>query len=108
MTAFERDVRAAVYESFRGTGRGPSAADLGASLRAGGDDVRSALAGLAAAHALVLQPDGESVRMAHPFSGVPTDSVVTVGVRQWFANCAWDGLAIIGLFGGNGRLETLA
>lgn len=44
--------------------------------------------------------------MAHPFSGVPTDAVVTVAGRQWFANCAWDGLAIIGLFGGTGRLET--
>lgn len=106
MTTFERDVRAAVYWGFRETGRSPSVADLAAGLEASGADVRGALAGLAAAHALVLQPDGESVRMAHPFSGVPTDAVVSVGDRRWFANCAWDGLAIIGLFGGTGRLET--
>lgn len=106
MTEFERDVRAAVYHGFRETGRSPSAADLAASLRSSVGDVRAALARLAESHALVLQSDGDSVRMAHPFSGVATDSVVTVGDKQWFANCAWDGLAIIGLFGGNGRLET--
>lgn len=106
MTTFERDVRAAVYDGFRETGRSPSTADLAATLGSSAGDVRTALRALAGAHALVLQPDGESVRMAHPFSGVPTDTVVTVGDRQWFANCVWDGLAIIGLFGGAGRLDT--
>jgi hypothetical protein len=106
MTEFEREVRAAVYQGFRETGRSPSAAELAAAVDASRADIRVALAGLAGAHALVLQPDGESIRMAHPFSGVPTDAVVTITDRQWFANCAWDGLAIIGLFGGTGRLET--
>ena len=106
MTEFERDVRAAVYDGFRETGRSPSLTGLAEVVGASGADVRAALGGLAARHALVLQPDGETVRMAHPFSGFLTDAVVTVGGRRWFANCVWDGLAIIGLFGGSGRLAT--
>ena len=37
--------------------------------------------------------------MAHPFSGIETDCAVTVDKRHWFANCVWDGLSILALFG---------
>jgi len=43
---------------------------------------------------LVLETDGSSIRMAPPFSGVPTQHVVIVDGKQYFANCAWDALAI--------------
>lgn len=43
--------------------------------------------------------------MAHPFSGIETDFRVTVGPRRWFANCAWDGLALLALLG-DGSLAT--
>mgnify|MGYP002260981813 CR=1 FL=1 len=43
----------------------------------------------------MLIPGTDSVWMAHPFSGVPTDFVVTINGRRWFANCVWDGLAIL-------------
>lgn len=43
--------------------------------------------------------------MAHPFSAVATDFLVTIGDRQWYANCVWDGLAILALLG-EGILET--
>ena len=36
---------------------------------------------------------------------VPTDFVVRRQDRQWFANCAWDGLGILALLG-DGILET--
>ena len=64
-----------------------------------------ALHALADEHRLVLTPGTDSVWMAHPFSAVPTDFVVNVGERRWFANCVWDGLSILGLFG-DGVLET--
>ena len=106
MTERERDVRAAVYGAFRDTGKAPAAGELAVTLGLSGDDILDALRGLAAAHALVLRPDGASIWMAHPFSGIPTDFLVTVGARRWFANCVWDGLAIIGILGGSGRLDT--
>lgn len=37
--------------------------------------------------------------MAHPFSGVATSYRAVVGSRSWYANCAWDGLAILSLPG---------
>lgn len=107
MTDFERDVRAAVYAGFRDTSSAPTPAALATTLGSSREAVVAALQALAQDHCLVLQPDGESVWMAHPFSAVPTDFVVSIGDRRWFANCAWDGLSILGLFG-DGRLETHA
>lgn len=37
--------------------------------------------------------------MALPFSAVPTDYRVESGSRSWWANCAWDALAIPRLLG---------
>lgn len=44
---------------------------------------------------LLLEPDGESIRMAPPFSGVPTQHRVVVEGRRYFANCAWDALGVV-------------
>ena len=61
-------------------------------------DVETALASLAEDHRLALADDG-SVLMAHPFSAVPTGYTAEVGDRSWYANCAWDALAILALLG---------
>ena len=53
---------------------------------------------------LVLDDDGE-IWMAAPFSAVPTDYVAVVNGRRHFGNCVWDGLGIIAMLGGIGRLE---
>ena len=45
---------------------------------------------------IVLDGAGRMV-MAHPFSAVVTDFVVSAGVRRWFANCAWDALTLIAI-----------
>jgi hypothetical protein len=44
-------------------------------------------------HLMVLGPQGE-LRMAHPFSAVPSDFQVISGDRRWYANCIWDALSI--------------
>jgi hypothetical protein len=105
LNAYERDIRAAVYASFRDTGRAPTTDELAAAAGAPQETVIAALRALADEHALVLLADGETIRMAHPFSGVATDFHVTAQDRCWTANCAWDGLAILALFG-DGRLDT--
>jgi hypothetical protein len=105
MNGFERDVRAAVYASFSVKSQVPTReilAKVTGSTRAA---VILALRALADEHCLVLLPDGESIWMAHPFSGIETDFVVTLGERRWFANCVWDGLSILALFG-DGSLDT--
>jgi Alkylmercury lyase len=52
-------------------------------------------------HRLVLTDTGR-IRMAHPFSGVATDVRVIVGNREWYGNCAWDGLGILAALGRDG------
>ena len=105
MNALERQVRASVYASFRDRAMPPSIAELSGMLGASHAEVSSALHSLAAEHCVVLVPGTESIWMAHPFSGVETDFLVTIGDRSWFANCVWDGLSILALLG-DGSLDT--
>lgn len=45
-------------------------------------------------HALFLEPDSDIIRMAHPFSGVPTPFSVQANGHTYWANCAWDAFGI--------------
>ena len=105
MNDFERQVRETVFQTLRDTGRPPSPSSIAASLGVATADVTSALHSLADGHRLVLRPGTDEVWMAHPFSAIPTDFVVRSRGREWFANCAWDGLAILALVG-DGTLTT--
>ena len=91
---FDSDVKLAVYRHFAATGQAPRLADIAHELKSTGDDVRAAYARLRANRVLLLEPDGESIRMAPPFSGVPTPHTVEAGGRTYSANCAWDALGI--------------
>ena len=91
---FETQVKLAVYRHFARTGEPPELGDVAGPLGCSREDVRGAYARLRADRVLLLEPDGEAIRMAPPFSGVPTQHVVEVGRRSYFANCAWDALGI--------------
>ena len=108
MNDFERRVRVSVYASFRDKSHPPSITELSDTLGASPEEVSSAIRNLAEEHCLVLVPGTEAIWMAHPFSGIETDFVVSIGERRWFANCVWDGLSILALFGGEvgGSLDT--
>jgi len=45
-------------------------------------------------HAFFLEPGTLTVRMANPFSGIPTDFKVHANGKTYYANCAWDMLGI--------------
>jgi hypothetical protein len=89
----ERDlhVRNHVYRRFVELGRAPTFAELQDEL---GADVEGALRRLQDAHALVLEPDRLEIRMANPFSAVPTPYLVEADGRSWYGNCAWDAFGI--------------
>jgi hypothetical protein len=59
------------------------------------------------AHALVLDSDTGEIRMANPFSAVPTSYRVQVAGRWWYANCAWDAFGICAALQADGRIETV-
>ena len=87
-------VKLAIYRRFAATGARPSARDVATGVGATEAEVRESFARLRERRVLVLEPDGESIRMAPPFSGVPTPHRVTSGGVAYYANCAWDALGI--------------
>jgi hypothetical protein len=93
LSARDLAVRSAVYARFAAADV-PSASDVAADLAMDVDAVIECYERLAAAHALVLDPDSREVWMAMPFSAVPTAFRVEGLGRQWFANCAWDAFGI--------------
>lgn len=91
---FDTQVKLAVYRHFAESGRAPSPAEVEARVGAEVAMVLDAYGRLRAQRVLVLEADESSIRMAPPFSGVPTQHVVEVGPVHYFANCAWDALGI--------------
>jgi hypothetical protein len=61
---------------------------------------------LHAAHALVLNPATDEIRMMNPFSAVPTSYRVQANGRWWYGNCAWDAFGILGALHVDGRVES--
>jgi hypothetical protein len=98
------EVRLAVYGHFVVRQRAPSVEEV--SKRTGRPDaeVSSAFRELAEAHVLVLRPGTDEVRMAMPFSAVPTGFTVRVGERSWWANCAWDALGVLAALDADGEV----
>lgn len=90
----DRDVRFLVYRHFVETGRAPTVAVIASQLDVGQEVVGRSLARLESDHMLALAPGSRNVWMAHPFSAVPTPYPVETSERRYWANCAWDALAI--------------
>jgi len=98
-------VKLAVYHHFARTGRRPEPADIAERT---GLDVPRVLAGYQALRAqrlLLLEADGASIRMAPPFSGMPTQHRVEVEGIEYFANCAWDALGVPAALGKPGLVH---
>lgn len=87
-------IKLALYRHFATTGARPDAETLARAIGTTREDVLEAFATLRARRLLVLEPEGAAIRMAPPFSGVPTPHAVESGGVRYFANCAWDALGI--------------
>jgi hypothetical protein len=96
----ERDLalRNDIYRRFVELGRAPTFAELDAD--------EAALRRLHDAHAIVLEPDRPEIRMANPFSAVPTPHRVQARGRSWYANCAWDAFGIPAALGVDGHVSS--
>ena len=87
-------VRAYVYQHFAETTLAPTVADIAAHFQLSDAEAIEVLDELHARHALFLEPGTHDIRIANPFSAVPTDFVVQAQGRDYYANCAWDALGI--------------
>ena len=99
---FDATVRTAVYRHFAATGESPTLAAMSEAIGAPSEQVRDGYRRLYAKRMLVPAGDFASIRMAPPFSGIPTQHRVTVGGKQYFANCAWDACGVVSALGGTG------
>src|SRR2546430_15858025 len=98
MDDHDRWIRNLVYRRFIELGRAPTLAELTDGL---GGDAEPALQRLHEAHALLLEPDRPEIRMANPFSAVPTPHRVEASAHPWDGNFAWAPFRIpAGLHGG--------
>ena len=87
------ELRNATYRQFVELGRAPSADEVAAVVGLDAAEVRAGWRRLHAAHALVLDDVG-GIRMANPFSSVPTPFRVEAAGKRWYANCGWDAFGI--------------
>jgi hypothetical protein len=94
MDGSDLELRNRTYRRFVESGRAPTASELAAETGTPIDEVRAGWRRLHDAHAIVLDPAMAEIRMANPFSAVPTPHRVEVAGRTWFANCAWDAFGI--------------
>jgi Alkylmercury lyase len=104
----ERDLglRNLTYRLFVELGRAPSADEVADAAGLARPEVAAAWRRLHDAHALVLEPDTASIRMANPFSAVPSPHRVEAAGRSWYGNCAWDAFGICAALHVDGRVET--
>lgn len=87
-------VRAFIYDFIVTNERPPLVAETAEDMNLTRAQVHQLYSALDACHAIFLEPGTHSIRMAHPFSGVPTSFRVHVAGRDYWANCAWDALGI--------------
>jgi Alkylmercury lyase len=88
------EVKLDVYRTTAERGRPPEPGEITTRLGIPLADLRAAYARIQERRLLVLEPDGVTIRMAPPFSGVETQHRVRSGGTDYFANCAWDALGI--------------
>jgi hypothetical protein len=99
-------LRNLTYRLFVELGRAPTAEEVAGAAGSGADQVRAGWDRLHDAHALVLQRGTAEIRMANPFSAIPTAYRVLARDRWWYANCAWDAFGICAALRVDGRIET--
>ena len=104
----ERDLelRNMTYDLVVRLGHVPSSAEVADAAGIPRAEVVAAWQRLHDRHALVLDAAGDEIRMANPFSAVPTPHRVNAAGRWWYANCAWDSFGICAALGVDGRIET--
>lgn len=57
-------------------------------------------------HQIVLVPGTQRILMANPFSAIQTPFRVYVGSRRFYANCAWDSVALHVMLEQDARVES--
>src|SRR5437879_6943383 len=88
-------VKLAIYEITAETGSVPNSSQVSSKINIEEDEVLAAFRQLHAKRLVLPEPgDPHRIRMAPPFSGVPTTFPVEANGRHYYANCVWDAYGI--------------
>lgn len=87
-------VRTFVYQHFVQTARPPTVAETAVYFHIPANQIEESYQRLHDNHFFFLEPGTLDIRMANPFSALPTKFRVQVGPVAYWANCAWDMLGI--------------
>lgn len=102
------DARHFVYSFWVENGRPPTVQEAATGLGIEVERARAWYEELNARHALMLMPGTHVIRMANPFSGVPTGFRVWVGDKKYYANCAWDSFGIAAALHADAEIEAFS
>lgn len=100
------ELRKQTYRRFVELGRAPILAEVAEVMGWTVGEIESGWHRLHDQHALVLNPATSELRMANPFSAVPTAYRVHGAGRWWYANCAWDAFGICAALHTDGTIDT--
>jgi len=81
-------IRHFVYNHFADTTLPPSVDETAAHFNITTEEASKYYKELHNRHTLFLEPETLTIRMANPFSGIPTDFKVHADGKTYYANCA--------------------
>jgi hypothetical protein len=87
-------IRHFVYRQFVREAGPPSIIETAQAFDLTGEQVKDVYERLHENHFLFLDHGTTNIRMANPFSAIPTKFKVRVNHKSYWANCAWDMLGI--------------
>ena len=94
-TDFDTTVKLTIYRAIAETGGAPDSGNVASATGFPESEVRAAFTRLHAKRLLVPEPgDPTRIRMAPPFSGIPTPFPVDALGKRYYANCVWDAYGI--------------
>jgi Alkylmercury lyase len=92
---FDLTLKLAIYRLTAETGVIPDAGEIAEQTNRSKADVLDAFRRLHSQRLLVPEPaDPARIRMAPPFSGIPTAFPLEALGRRYYANCVWDAYGI--------------
>ncbi len=92
---FDTEVKLTLYNLIAQNAKIPDSAQVAAELGISDANILEAFQRLSAKRLLVLEPGNPSkIRMAPPFSGIPTNFRVEVDHKSYYANCVWDAFGV--------------
>lgn len=102
----DQALRLHIYRFWCEEGRPPTPAESARACNLSDSAALAARRRLHDAHLILLEADGEGIRMANPLSALPTGFRARVGRHWLFANCAWDAPGIPAMLGQDAVIEA--